>query len=230
MPSRRCATSAKRNENCISAAVTNRMACQSRCEIQVQASHRRILTACSRLSTARNRAVWGLGCRSAGRLSKRITDNCGRALTCHVALSLASLRRLIRPPHREWSAASGRYGARSMHKTRRWKMTVDVDEGKKAEEQSRFLAQLQATLNVIPAYTWYAAPSGGLTFVNKRTADYLGLPKVHPLRFGIDIGAQVDAHIPFLHPDDQEGARKAWPVNIRTGEASEFSFRVRNAE
>jgi hypothetical protein len=79
--------------------VTDRMASQSRCEIQVQASHRRILTACSRLSTARNRAVWGLGCRSAGRLSKRMTDDCGRVLTCHVALSLASLRRLIRPPH-----------------------------------------------------------------------------------------------------------------------------------
>jgi PAS domain-containing protein len=109
-------------------------------------------------------------------------------------------------------------------------MTIGVDEGKKAEEQSRFLAQLQASLNVIPAYSWYAAPSGGLTFVNKRTADYLGLPKDHPLRFGIDIGVQWDAHIPFLHPDDQEGARKAWPVNIRTGEASEFSFRVRNAQ
>jgi PAS domain S-box-containing protein len=109
-------------------------------------------------------------------------------------------------------------------------MTIDVDEDKKAEEQSRFLAQLQASLNVIPAYTWYAAPSGGLTFVNKRTADYLGLPKDHPLRFGLDIGAQWDAHIPFLHPDDQEGARKAWPVNISTGEASEFSFRVRNAQ
>jgi len=35
------------------------------------------------------------------------------------------------------------------------------------------LSPLQATLNVIPAYTWYAAPSGALTFVNKRTADYL---------------------------------------------------------
>ena len=40
-------------------------------------------------------------------------------------------------------------------------------------------AQLQATLNVIPAHTWYAASSGGLTFVNKRTADYLSLPKDH---------------------------------------------------
>jgi PAS domain-containing protein len=76
-----------------------------------------------------------------------------------------------------------------MYKTRKWKMTIDVDEGNKTDEQSKFLAQLQSTLNAIPAYTWYAAQSGGLTFVNKRTADYLGLPKDHPLRFGIDIGA-----------------------------------------
>src|ERR1700733_583940 len=194
MPSKRCATSAKGNGNCSSAAVTDRMASQSRCEIQVQASQRRISTACSRLSIARNRTVWDLGCRSAGRLSKRITDDCGRALTCHVALSLASLRRLIRPPHREW----------------RRKMAVDGDEGNKVEEQPGFLAQLQAILNVLPAYTWYAAPSGALTFVNKRTADYLGVPNDHPLRFGIDIGAQWDNWVPLLHPDDQEEARKYW--------------------
>jgi PAS domain S-box-containing protein len=103
-------------------------------------------------------------------------------------------------------------------------------EGKKAEVQPGFAAQLQATLNVIPAYTWYAAPSGGLTFVNKRTADYLGLPKDHPLRFGIDIGAPWDAHIPLLHLDDQEESRKAWSTCLRTGEAAEFSQRVRNAQ
>jgi PAS domain-containing protein len=57
-----------------------------------------------------------------------------------------------------------------------------------AKSESQLQAQLQATLNVIPAYTWYALSSGTLTFVNKRTADYLGLPKDHPLRFGIDPG------------------------------------------
>jgi PAS domain S-box-containing protein len=117
-----------------------------------------------------------------------------------------------------------------MRKTRRQKMTVDVDEGRKVEEQSSFLAQLQATLNVIPAYAWCAAPSGGLTFVNKRTADYLGLPKDHPLRFGIDIGAQWDAHIPLLHPDDHEKSRESWSTCLRTGESAEESFRVRNAQ
>jgi PAS domain S-box-containing protein len=91
-------------------------------------------------------------------------------------------------------------------------------------------AQLQATLNVIPAYTWYAAPSGGLTFVNKRTADFLGLAEDHPLRLGIDTNAPWDAHIPFLHPDDHDKSRKVWSTCLRTGEAGEVSFRARSAE
>src|SRR5712671_3665457 len=102
MPSKRCATSAKRSENCSLAPATNRMACQSRCEIQAQASRRRLLSACSRRSTPRNRAGWGLGCRSAGRLSKRITDDCGRALTCHVAPHLNSPCLPIQTLHRDW--------------------------------------------------------------------------------------------------------------------------------
>src|SRR6266704_3139927 len=98
------------------------------------------------------------------------------------------------------------------------------------QQYPRLEAQLQATLNVIPAYTWYALPSGGLTFVNERTADYLGLPKDHPLRFGIDTGAEWDSHIPLLHPDDHEESRRVWSICLRTGRAGDFSFRVRNAE
>jgi PAS fold len=66
--------------------------------------------------------------------------------------------------------------------------------------------------------------------VNERSADYLGLPKDHPLRFGIDMGAEWDSHIPLLHPDDHEIARRAWATRLRTGCAGEVSFRVRNAE
>jgi PAS domain S-box-containing protein len=109
-------------------------------------------------------------------------------------------------------------------------LSVDIDEGKKAEEWPRFVAQLQGILNVLPAYTWYAAPSGGLTFVNKRTADYLGVPKDHPLCFGIDIGAQWDDWVPLLHPDDHEESRKYWSNCLRTGEAGEYSYRVRSAQ
>jgi PAS domain S-box-containing protein len=91
-------------------------------------------------------------------------------------------------------------------------------------------AQLQANLNLMPAPSWYALPSGALTFVNKRTADYLGLPSDHPLRFGIDTGAAWDSHIPFLHPDDHEETRRVWSACLRTGCAGEVNFRIRNAE
>jgi hypothetical protein len=38
--------------------------------------------------------------------------------------------------------------------------------------------QLQAILNLVPTYAWYFLPSGALTFVNGRTADFLGLPRM----------------------------------------------------
>jgi formate hydrogenlyase transcriptional activator len=91
-------------------------------------------------------------------------------------------------------------------------------------------AQLQATLDMIPAFTWLAAPSGALLFVNSRCADYLGLPKDHPLRFGADTGAAWDSHIPFLHPDDHEEMRKVGSDNLRTGGTTEASCRIRDAQ
>src|SRR5258708_24215595 len=112
-----------------------------------------------------------------------------------------------------------------MHKTRRRKMAVDIDAGKKAEDQPGYVAQLKATINVIRAHNWYSSPSGGLTFVNKRTADYLGLPNDHPLRFGIDVGAQWDAHLPFVHPDDRAETQENWSTRLRTGEGGEGSRR-----
>jgi PAS domain S-box-containing protein len=45
-------------------------------------------------------------------------------------------------------------------------------------------------------------------------------------------GAKWDAHIPFLHPDDQEKTRKMWSSCLRKGEAwkENFRLRVRDAE
>jgi PAS domain S-box-containing protein len=91
-------------------------------------------------------------------------------------------------------------------------------------------AELQLALNLIPAHTWYATPSGALTFLNERGSDYLGLPQDHPLRIGIDTGAERDSHIPLLHPDDHEETRRVWSTCLRTGGAGQVSFRARNAE
>jgi formate hydrogenlyase transcriptional activator len=95
---------------------------------------------------------------------------------------------------------------------------------------SSFAKQLRETLNAIPAHTWYAVPSGALTFVNERDADYGGLPGDHPWRFGIDTGAPWDAHIPYLHPDDHEETRRVWANCLKTESAGEVSFRVRSAQ
>jgi PAS domain S-box-containing protein len=102
---------------------------------------------------------------------------------------------------------------------------VGVDRMNESRE-----AQLRATLNMIPAYTWYATRSGGLIFVNERAADYGGLPSDHPLRHGTDTSPAWDSHIPFLHPDDQEETRRVWSECLRTGGPGELSFRARNAE
>jgi PAS domain S-box-containing protein len=109
-------------------------------------------------------------------------------------------------------------------------MPAMVSPGHESESKQVLEAQLRATLEVIPAYTWYALPSGALTFVNKRHADYLGLPKAHPLRLGIDVGAEWDSHLPLLHPDDHAEMRRAWSQCLRTGCPGEVSFRARNAE
>jgi formate hydrogenlyase transcriptional activator len=90
-------------------------------------------------------------------------------------------------------------------------------------------AQLQATLDMIPAFTWYGAPSGSLLFVNSRHADYFGLPKDHPLRFGIDTGAAWDSY-PYMHPDDHEEARRVGSNCLKTGCPGEVVCRFRNAE
>src|SRR6266478_963206 len=90
--------------------------------------------------------------------------------------------------------------------------------------------QLQATLDKIRAYTWYANPTGGLTFVNTRSADYLGLPSDHPLRLGTETRAAWDSHLAFVHPDDTEETRRVWSDCLKTGSAGEVSFRARNAD
>ena len=96
--------------------------------------------------------------------------------------------------------------------------------------KSSFAKQLRETLNAIPAHTWYAVPSGALTFVNERDADYGGLPKDHPWRFGIETDAPWDAHIPYLHPDDHDETRRVWAHCLRTESPGEVSFRVRSAQ
>jgi PAS domain S-box-containing protein len=89
---------------------------------------------------------------------------------------------------------------------------------------------LQSTLNLVPAHTWYANQTGALTFVNTRCAEFLGLAKDHPLRFGIETGAAWDSHVSLLHPDDAVETRQLWANCLASGSAGEVTFRVRDAD
>jgi PAS domain S-box-containing protein len=97
-------------------------------------------------------------------------------------------------------------------------------------QQPSFAAQLRKTLNTIPAYTWYAVPSGTLTFVNERYADYLGLAKNDPLRFGVEINVPWATHIQLVHPDDHEETLRVGATCNRTEAAGQAAFRIRNSE
>jgi PAS domain S-box-containing protein len=91
-------------------------------------------------------------------------------------------------------------------------------------------ANLQVTLNALPAQAWYTRESGGLAFVNRATANYLGLSSDHPLRFAADLEAQWDAHLVFLHPEDQAASSRAWAEQIQTGRARDGQFRILGAD
>jgi PAS domain S-box-containing protein len=89
---------------------------------------------------------------------------------------------------------------------------------------------LQFALNLIPAHVWYASGTGALAFVNERCADYLGLAKGDPLRFGGQSEAAWDSHLAFLHPDDGNETRRVWSDCLAERVAGEVTFRVRNAD
>jgi PAS domain S-box-containing protein len=91
-------------------------------------------------------------------------------------------------------------------------------------------ANLQVTLNALPTQAWYARASGALAFVNGPAADYLGLPSDHPLRFAADCEAQWDAHLVFLHPEDQPTSIRNWAEQIQTGRPRDDEFRILGAD
>ena len=118
----------------------------------------------------------------------------------------------------------------SIENEQRYKEVQQRIDSTLSQRRPPLLEELQVALNLIPAHVWYANPSGAVTFLNERGSDYLGLPKDHPLRFGIDTGAEWDSHIPLLHPDDHEETRRVWSTCVRTGCAGHVSLRVRNAQ
>src|SRR5258708_4916113 len=96
---------------------------------------------------------------------------------------------------------------------RQWRNPVQ----QRARMNSHPSEQLKATLNLIPANTWYATPAGGLTFVNKRNADYGGRPNGPPPPLGSEKGAGWGFHIFLVPPAGPEGTRRGWATLFEDG-------------
>ena len=132
-------------------------------------------------------------------------------------LPIADLPVVSRPLHPQAALHPERSGTAVPSQ---WYLMVDI-------ENQLLTAQLRATLDRIPAYAWLACPAGGLTFMNARSADYLGLARDHPLRLGLAASAAWDSHIALLHPDDHDVTRRLWAHCLETGCGGEVTFRVR---
>ncbi|WP_187142968.1 PAS domain-containing sensor histidine kinase [Terriglobus albidus] len=93
-------------------------------------------------------------------------------------------------------------------------------------QHSPLEAQLRTTLNLIPIQTWYATPAGAVVFVNEATASYLGLPQLHSLRYGEEVGGDWESHLIFIHPEDHPHARRQWAACLRQHSAGDLQVRL----
>ena len=84
--------------------------------------------------------------------------------------------------------------------------------------------------NALPTQAWYTRAFGNSAFVNGPTADYLGLPSDHPLRYAADFEARWDTHLAFLHPEDQPTSSRNWAEQIQTGRPRDDQFRILGAD
>ena len=91
-------------------------------------------------------------------------------------------------------------------------------------------ANLQMTLNALPTQAWYARAAGALAFVNRATADYLGLSADHPLRSAAGFETPWDGQLTFLHPEDRPASIRNWAEQIQTGRPRDNQLRILGAD
>ena len=93
----------------------------------------------------------------------------------------------------------------------------DVGERKRAEialrEQERRFRQLA---DAMPQIVWTARPDGDIDYMNRRWAEFTGLPE----SLGNEGWGQI------LHPDDAPAANERWAASVRSGAAFEMEMRL----
>ena len=81
---------------------------------------------------------------------------------------------------------------------------------RESEQRFRQLA------DAMPQIVWTAGPDGGIDYLNRRWAEFTGLPET----------VSNEGWGPLLHPDEAAAARERWAASVRTGEPFEMELRL----
>lgn len=96
---------------------------------------------------------------------------------------------------------------------------TDIDRRKRVMDEVLESAQaFQSLANQIPQIVWTAAPDGKIEFLNERWYEFSGHSREH--KMGLDFAL-------FIHPDDRREYMNRWRSSVKTGDAFEVDFRLR---
>lgn len=96
---------------------------------------------------------------------------------------------------------------------------TDIDRRKRVMDEVLESAQaFQSLANQIPQIVWTAAPDGKIEFLNERWYEFSGHSREH--KMGLDFAL-------FIHPDDRREYMNRWKSSVKTGDAFEVDFRLR---
>ncbi len=99
---------------------------------------------------------------------------------------------------------------------------TDVDRRKRIMDEVLESAQaFQSLANQIPQIVWTAAPDGRIEFLNERWYEFSGHSREH--KMGLDFAL-------FIHPEDRREYMNRWKSSVKTGDAFEVDFRLRESD
>lgn len=113
------------------------------------------------------------------------------------------------------------FKAYSSEHSRLWIGTAtDIDKRKRLMDEVLESAHaFQSLANQIPQIVWTAGADGRLDFFNERWYAFSGHSREHKL--GMDFAL-------FIHPDDRKEYMRLWKSSVKTGDAFECEFRLRD--
>jgi PAS domain S-box-containing protein len=99
---------------------------------------------------------------------------------------------------------------------------TDIDDLKQTEtvlEQREY--ELQKLAETIPAMLWCNDPQGGITYINRKTSEFIGLELAQLEGIG---------YVKTIHPDDLDDVLHAWTYALETGEPYYHVARLRRKD